>query len=183
MTVVGSAAGTEVETAEAMVPGLAVETVAGLVVDSAVGSVESSSVKSSSTPALLAAVAHASGAKQPWSQWLSRVPLASDPLVVEVGANDHGADNDDPALQAPLPSTFAKLEARYRGNPRVRTLNALACSFNNPPVPNATCLAAGSHMTFYSIDLSNAKGTHGSATADTRCLQGVHASIFESSMQ
>jgi hypothetical protein len=118
-----------------------------------------------------------------WKAWIASIPLARSSLVVEVGANDHSPDNRDPALEAvragwgalllePLPSTYAKLEQRYRDNANVRTLNALVCS-PKPPAREIECLPPGSHRTFFSIDTTNARGTHGSPTADTRCLEGL----------
>lgn len=118
-----------------------------------------------------------------WKRWIDAVPLSSDPLVVEIGANDHGADNFDPAIAAvragwrallyePLPPTYAKLEARYRADARVRTRNELLCG-SGLTTPSASCLPAGSHRVFHYIDLTNRSGTHGSATADARCIRGV----------
>lgn len=116
-----------------------------------------------------------------WDAWLAAVPLSRDPLVVEVGANDHGDENRDPGKDAvragwrallyePLPPTFARLAARYADNQRVRVVNGLVCD-DRRIQPGSLCPVG--EQEFYSIDINNTRGTHGSATADTRCAQGL----------
>jgi hypothetical protein len=111
------------------------------------------------------------------------------PLVVEIGAHDHGDGDKDPAkfaveqgyralLFEPLPDTYARLHARYAKHPSVKTRNALVCDSPQPTTAAGAdgrptlCLGDGRYVPFYGVDMTNATGNFGTPTADARCVTG-----------
>ena len=111
-----------------------------------------------------------------WAQLVAQ-PSVATPLVVQIGANDHGytsrGRNNDPVpsliragwhalLYEPMPAVYRRLQARYEGNGAVRCVNAAA----------GASTSDGATLAFYGVDFTNATGNWGSATADARCAEG-----------
>ena len=117
--------------------------------------------------------------RQGFVEWAQLVvqPSVATPLVVQIGANDHGytsrGRNNDPVpsliragwhalLYEPMPAVYRRLQARYEGNGAVRCVNAAA----------GASTSDGATLAFYGVDFTNATGNWGSATADARCAEG-----------
>lgn len=115
---------------------------------------------------------------------LRRKTFAGPPLVVQVGANDHSKQDDDPARAAiqlgwrailiePIPSMFERLAARYaklasRSPGRLRLENGAICD---------SC--ARDTMPIHSIDASSRSAGWGSQHADPRCIGPEQAWVAE----
>ena len=117
--------------------------------------------------------------RQGFVEWAQLVvqPSVATPLVVQIGANDHGytsrGRNNDPVpsliragwhalLYEPMPAVYRRLQARYEGNGAVRCVNAAA----------GASTSDGATLAFYGVDFTNATGNWGTATADARCAEG-----------
>ena len=111
-----------------------------------------------------------------WAQQIVQQRVVS-PLVVQIGANDHGytsrGRNNDPVpaliragwhalLYEPMPAVYRRLQALYEGRNTVRCVNAA--------VGSAT--SGGATLEFYGVDFTNATGNWGSMKADARCAEG-----------
>lgn len=102
-------------------------------------------------------------------------------FVLQIGANDHTDryTNPDPApwlvqrgwralLVEPMPTVFSRLRARYAGNPRVQTVNAVVA-------PGC----AGGSVAFWGLDYSNRSGLWASDDANPRCAEDASVSYLQ----
>ena len=114
----------------------------------------------------------------------------SSSFVMQIGANTHEAvsQRGDPydnavklaiargwkaLLVEPAPQSFALLRSRYAHlTPRVQTKMAAVCAGSSKTSNGCNQLA----QSFYSLDVSNGTGTHGSEDADVRCTLGQFGS-------
>lgn len=128
-------------------------------------------------------------------RWLLRTRLSPQPLIVQIGANDHSRDRlvetqektksakdsasrEDPVPAAivrgfrailiePVPQMAARLNARYPMESWGRNVTILQAAVCGDCTEKS--------RTIFSVDMSNATGNWGSNTSDTRCavLSGV----------
>ena len=102
-------------------------------------------------------------------------------FVVQIGANTHEerADAVDSAVKLaisagwrallvePAPQSFRTLTNHYQQMPRVRTAHAAVCA-----TASGRKACEMPPRRFYSLDITNGTGTHGSDDADVRCTRG-----------
>ena len=114
----------------------------------------------------------------------------SSSFVMQIGANTHEAASQrgDPydnavklaiargwkaLLVEPAPQSFGLLRSRYAHlTPRVQTKMAAVCAGSSKTSNGCNQIA----QRFYSLDVSNGTGTHGSEDADVRCTLGQFGS-------